>query len=96
MAERGGLSGTEVDGVFFTEGRLLDLRSQGHVHVEISRQNSNLAEIKQEMARRAVRLGGNAIVGFTYGQRAHGWLKLLSFSWDTESWYGDGEAVSLP
>ncbi|PYL74195.1 MAG: hypothetical protein DMF26_11770 [Verrucomicrobia bacterium] len=33
---------------------------------------------------------------FEYGQRAHNWWDLIfSFKWDTESWHGSGEAVSI-
>ena len=36
----------------------------------------------------------NAIINFKYGQRAHQWgEKAFTFKWDTESWYGEGDAV---
>lgn len=66
------------------------------LRVERSRQNSNLAEIKGLMAAEAKAVGSNAILAFKYGQRAHTWREqLLSFKWDSESWYGEGLAVHL-
>ena len=82
------------DGVMFLEGSPLDgTEMLGHVKVEISRQNSNLFEVKAELARRVRSQGGNALVNFRYGQRPHRGLKLLAFKWDTESWFGEGEAA---
>jgi hypothetical protein len=96
MEERAGLRGSVHDGIFFTEYPAPDARAVGRVTVAISRQNSNLFEVKTQMAIRAHRLGANAIVTFRYGQRAHRGLTLLSlFKWDTESWYGEGDAVVL-
>ena len=91
------MTGTEVSGVFFTESLPHPgLVTLGRVSVHRSRQNSNLTEIKRLMAAEAARLGANAIVGFRYGQRAHKWWQqAFTFKWDTESWFGEGEAVRL-
>jgi hypothetical protein len=90
-----GAVGNWHEGVFFTEGTLTgSILSKGRLHVEISRQNSNLFEVKNELARQATARGANAIQRFEYGQRAHNWWDLIfSFKWDTESWHGSGEAV---
>lgn len=94
---RFGLIGTEVDGIFFTES----LAPPGtpvlrKIDAHKSRQNSNLFEIKQLMARQANNAGANAIVGFRYGQRSHKWWQqIFTFKWDTESWHGEGQAVRL-
>lgn len=46
------------------------------------------------MAREALAAGSRAIMNFRYGQRAHTWWELVfTLKWDTESWYGTGEAV---
>ena len=39
-------------------------------------------------------LGGNAVMNFKYGQKAHKGMKLLNpFKWDTEGWHGEGDVV---
>ena len=93
METRYGARGTTTDGVFFTENTLLNATHIKHVKVEISRQNSNLTQVKVQMARQAQAAGANAIMGFRYGQRKHEWWQLLAFKWDTESWFGEGIAV---
>src|SRR3954465_12364032 len=87
-----GARGTLQDGVFITEADLPGT-ALGPVKVEISRQNSNLNEVKHRLALQASRLGANAISGFRYGQRRHSVLTYLNpLRWDTEGWYGQGEA----
>lgn len=83
------------EGVFFTEGVVRSAgKPVGPVKVEISRQNSNLAHVKSEMARQAKAKGANVIQLFRYGQKAHKWWELIfTFKWDSESWYGSGEAL---
>jgi hypothetical protein len=96
VEERAGLGGIVHDGIFFTEDSAPAARRIDRVVVEISRQNSNLSEVKTRMAVRAHELGANTIVNFRYGQRAHRGFALLSlFKWDTESWYGEGDAIAL-
>ncbi len=96
MEEFGGARGNWHEGVFFTEGVInVSAKQRGPVHVEISRQNSNLSEVKTELARRAKLLGANVIQRFEYGQKAHQWWELVfTFKWDTESWHGCGEAAA--
>ncbi|MHB1297313.1 MAG: hypothetical protein ACYC0B_02190 [Gemmatimonadaceae bacterium] len=95
MEERAGARGTISDGVFFTESAPASARVLGPASVEISRQNATLTDVKHALALRAVKAGGNAIVGFRYGQRAHSWWELLLLKWDTESWYGRGSIAIL-
>ena len=86
-------AGLEHDGVLFSEAPF-DRPTVRHIRVEISRQNSNLTEVKSKMASDAKSAGANAIVQFTYGQVAHPWWKqFLSFKWDSESWFGEGDAI---
>jgi hypothetical protein len=47
------------------------------------------------MAAEARQLGANGITNFRYGQRKHPWWELLLLKWDTESWHGEGDAVTL-
>jgi hypothetical protein len=95
MTDPGTPRGTEVDGVFFTESVPPNARPLARVSVEISRQNSNLAEVKAELAKKVKASGGNALIGFTYGQKAHPWWQMLALKWDSESWHGEGTAATL-
>ena len=83
------------DGVFFTESAPpAPLPTIKHLHVEISRQNANLTDVKRKLAQQAQGMGAGAIVNFRYGQRKHKWWQLVfTFKWDTESWHGEGDAV---
>jgi hypothetical protein len=83
--------------VFFSEPVIPKADYKGFVSVEISRQNSTLSAVKEALAAKAKSLGANAISDFKYGQRAHPWWEqMLTFKWDTESWYGEGKAVRIP
>ncbi len=85
--------GVAHDGVVFFEG-VVDRPVVIRIRVEISRQNSNLSEVKSAMAARAKAVGSDTICGFRYGQVAHSWWKqLFTFAWDSESWFGEGDAV---
>lgn len=96
MVQRHGVTGIEQEGIFFTESDLPDAKVIGRVSVEISRQNSNLAAVRTELAAKARALGANAIAGFTYGQKSHlWWEQILTFKWDSESWVGEGKAVRV-
>jgi hypothetical protein len=97
MEEFAGATGNWHDGVFFTEGIMRGGSPIGdHIEVEISRQNSNLTEVKTEMARQAKARGANVIQNFRYGQKAHQWWELVfTFKWDTESWHGSGDVLNF-
>ena len=96
MEELAGLRGNTFEGVFFTEEPAPPTAQPlGQVKIEISRQNSNLLEVKSQLARQARAKGANVIAGFTYGQRAHRGLRLLALKWDTESWHGEGLAIRM-
>jgi hypothetical protein len=91
-----GARGTLHQGVFITEAELPG-ESLGPVTVSIGRQNANLDEVKERLAREAAGKGANAVSGLRYGQRKHGALKLVNpLRWDTESWEGEGEARLVP
>jgi hypothetical protein len=93
---RAGVNGVTHAGVFFTEATVPNAVPIRHLHVEISRQNSNLDEVKQRLAMEAKQAGGNAVMNFRYGQKKHEWWELVfTFKWDTESWHGEGDAIRL-
>jgi hypothetical protein len=92
---RGEIPGVEHNGIIFCEVNV-SAPVVRRISVEISRQNSNLSAVKTKMAAEAAHAGANAIVNFRYGQRAHPWWKqFLSFKWDSESWFGDGDAIHI-
>jgi hypothetical protein len=94
MESRFGVLGTTMDGIFFTEVAIPNAAVKRHISVEISRQNSNLGEVKRRMATEARAVGASAVMNFRYGQKAHPWWELiLTLKWDTESWHGEGDAV---
>ena len=96
METRLGVKGTLCDDVFFTESSMTGIVPIKQIHVEISRQNSNLLEVKRQMAREAKSIDANAIMNFKYGQKKHkAWELVLTFKWDTESWHGEGDAVKI-
>jgi hypothetical protein len=83
-------------GIFFTEA---DLPGEdcGRVSVTINRQNADLAEVKERLARSASQRGANAVTVFSYGQKKHSAAKLMNpFVWDSESWFGEGQAKRVP
>ena len=95
MEIRNGMRGSVSSNIFFTEDSYPSATVLKHIHVEISRQNSNLAQVKEKMVRQGQAVGANAIVNFRYGQKAHSLIGLLSFKWDTESWHGEGDAIQI-
>ena len=52
-------------------------------------QLKTLKDVKKEMAARAVKAGGNAIVEFKYGQKSVGFFRSL-LQIDDVNWYGTG------
>ena len=91
-----GVDGTIQNGVFFTESPLGGGRNLGRIRVEISRQNANLTKVKQRLAKEATARGATIIANFRYGQRAHKWWEqAFTFKWDSESWYGEGDAIQM-
>ena len=91
-----GARGTIHRGVFITEQGLPgdDL---GTLSVSIGRQNADLGQIKERLAAEALARGANAIAQLSYGQRRHGPGQLINpFRWDTESWFGEGQALRVP
>jgi len=94
MEDLFGVKGTKYDDVFFTEKSIQNVTPIKHLKVEISRQNADLNQVKKRMAKEAKSIGATVIMNFCYGQRQHKWWQyVFTFKWDTESWYGEGDAV---
>lgn len=83
---------TEVDGVVFCESALPG-QALGEIREFGSAQNTTLVDVKKVMARKARNLGGNAIINFSYVQRADKGLHLLK--WDKERLNCSGTVVLL-
>src|SRR5439155_24977474 len=95
MQEQFGVRGTVAEDVFFTESEIPDAEVIRHVRVEISRQNANLGQVKARLAVQAREIGATAIMNFRYGEKAHSRWQLIKLKWDTESWHGEGDAVTV-
>jgi hypothetical protein len=96
MENRYGVQGAVQNGVFLTEDNIASAPVIHRADAEISRQNSNLTEIKEELSHQAFSYGGTVIMYFKYGQKKHEWWELVfTFKWDTESWFGTGDIVKL-
>ena len=50
MIQRYGRKGTEFEGIFFTEGPIVGGAKLGDLKVESRKQNTNLDELKQQLA----------------------------------------------
>lgn len=87
MIQRYGRKGTEFDGVFFTEGPIVGGVKLGELKVESRKQNTNLDELKQQLASQVKRLGGNALEHFNYVQQG------TVFSFSSTRWRATGTAV---
>jgi hypothetical protein len=91
-----GVNGSVHKGVLFTEETIPDARVLRHLRVQISRQNSNLGEVKDRLARKAKKRGATAVMNFRYGQKRNPWWQLFfTLRFDTESWHGEGDAIQL-
>lgn len=89
--------GSELDGVFFTEAPAIEgARDLGEVKVEIAGQNKDIRAVKAELVKKVRALNGNALVGFTYGQKGNPWYRSLTGLFDAEHWHGSGRAVLAP
>lgn len=94
MLTRYGVTGSEVNGVFFTEAPgLVGARQLGEVRVEIGGQNKDIRAVKAALSEKVLALHGNALVGFKYGQKGNPWYRSLTGLFDAEHWYGSGTAV---
>jgi hypothetical protein len=87
LIERYGRKGTEFDGVFFTEGPISSGVKLGELKADSRKQNTNLDELKKQLASEVKRLGGNALENFNYVQQG------TVFSFSSVRWRATGTAV---
>ncbi len=96
METRAGVTGTVHEGVFFTEDPVPSAMVLRHLRIVIPRQNANLDDVKNLLARKAKKAGAAAVMNFRYGQKRVAWWRLfVTLTWDTEGWFGEGDAIKL-
>ena len=92
---------TIYNGIIFIEGYEPSAKILGQVEYKklfsYNSQIKTLDCVKEQLAEKAITLGGNAVVEFKYGQKSSGWFKssLLSLD-DNIKWYGSGMAAIIP
>ena len=87
MLEKYGRKGTDVDGIFFTEGEIGSARVIGDAKVSSDRQNISLEKLKADLAAEVKAKGGNALDNFKYVQKAS------AFSFSSTRWVATGLIV---
>lgn len=84
-----GCRGYIFQGVFFTEGYPESASSLQGVETSSNVQNTNLDWLRERLATQVKALGGNALVGFKYVQKAN------VFSFSSVSWKASGIAAVI-
>jgi hypothetical protein len=85
----GGFRGYIFQGVFFTEGRPDEAKVFQQVETSSNVQNTNLDWLREQLAQQVKGLGGNALIGFTYVQKAN------FFSFSSITWKASGTAAII-
>ncbi len=88
-------------GIIFIEGYEPTARVLSPITFEKSftfnSQSQTLDCVKDQFVEKTLRLGGNAVVNFQYGQKTAGWFKSMLCSCDDDvRWHGNGMAAILP
>ena len=73
MIEKFGRKGTELRGVFFTEGQIASGKIVGDGMVSSDRQNISIELLKEKMADQALAKGANAVDNWKYVQKGTVW-----------------------
>jgi hypothetical protein len=84
-----GCRGYVFQGVFFTEGFPETAVSMQSVETSSNVQNTNLDWLREKLATQVKALGGNALIGFKYVQKAN------VFSFSSVSWNASGTAALI-
>lgn len=84
-----GCRGYVFQGVFFTEGFPETATSLQVVETSSNVQNTNLDWLRERLATQVKSLGGNALIGFKYVQKAN------VFSFSSVSWKASGAAAVI-
>lgn len=89
MLEKYGRKGTEVEGIFFTEGQIDSARFIGDAKASSDQQNISLEKLKAVLAADVKAKGGNALDNFKYVQKAS------TFSFSSTRWVATGRIVQV-
>ena len=73
MIEKFGRKGTELKGIFFTEGLIASAKVVGDGSVSSDRQNISIELLKEKMADQALAKGANAVDNWKYVQKGSVW-----------------------
>jgi hypothetical protein len=87
MIEKFGRKGTDVNGIFFTEGPIEVGEVLGLAEAISNKQNASLDELKEKLAIQVVNKGGNALDTFKYVQKG------TVFSFSSTSWKATGRII---
>jgi hypothetical protein len=80
LIEKFGRKGTELKGIFFTEGQIASAKVVGDGSVSSDRQNISIELLKEKMADQALAKGANAVDNWKYVQKGSIW-SLSSTRW---------------
>ena len=73
MIEKFGRKGTELKGIFFTEGQIASTKVIGDASVSSDRQNISIEILKEKLADQAIAQGANAVDNWKYVQKGSVW-----------------------
>jgi len=73
LIEKFGRKGTELKGVFFTEGQIATAKVVGAGSVTSDRQNISIEILKERLAEQAIAQGANAVDNYKYVQKGSVW-----------------------
>ena len=73
MIEKFGRKGTELKGIFFTEGQIASGKVIGDGSVSSDRQNISIEILKEKLADQALARGANAVDNWKYVQKGSVW-----------------------
>ena len=87
-------------GIAFIEGNEPGARRIGPVEYKkqgfYNQQLKGLDIVKDQLADKAVAMGGNAVMDFKYGQKSTSWLRSMILSYDDNvNWYGTGTVIQI-
>lgn len=87
MIEKYGRKGTELKGIFFTEGQIATAKVIGEGSATSDRQNISIEILKERLADQAIAQGANAVDNYKYVQKGSIW------SFSSTRWVMTGRLV---
>jgi hypothetical protein len=87
LIEKYGRKGTELKGIFFTEGQIATAKVIGEGSATSDRQNISIEILKERLADQAIAQGANAVDNYKYVQKGSVW------SFSSTRWVMTGRLV---